>query len=376
MNGEGKSLAEKYELFGCIQCGKCTGGCPISLKSPLNIRRIVRQATVQQSLEKISELKELWDCTTCSVCTLRCPRGLKPHELLIAIRGALVEEGNIPVTTRDALEGVFKHGNPWGRIRSKRSEWANGLGIKDVSQGDKVEMLCFIGCAASYDPRVQEMAKAMVKIFTKAGVDFGILSNEEGCCGNEVRRMGEAGLFEMLVEDNLKLFHSHGITRIVTLCPHGYNVFKNEYQGSQIEVKHYTQFIAELINKGKLTFSNQISKVVTYHDPCFLGKQNQIFDEPRSIIKAIPGVTFVDFDRSRERSLCCEGGGGRMWVEASSSGERLAEIRVRDAVELGAQIIATACPFCLLNLEDAVKTTGNQEKIEIKDIMELVAAAI
>ena len=361
--------------MGCIQCGKCTAGCPVSLKSALNIRRLIHEITVNRP-EAIYEQKELWDCTTCSTCSIRCPRGIKPDELIIGIRAALIEEGRVPVTARDALEGVFKHGNPWGRIRSKRSEWATGLGIKDVSQGDKVDILCYIGCTASYDPRVQEVAKSLVKSLSKAGIDFGILGNEENCCGNEVRRMGEEGLFEMLVEDNSNLFHGYGISQIVTICPHGYNVFKNEYQDTNLEVKHYTQYVADLIDQGKLTFSSEVKKVVTYQDPCFLGKQNNVFDEPRSIISAIPGITFVDLDRSRERSLCCEGGGGRMWVEASDSGERLSEMRIRQAVDIGAEILATACPFCLLNLEDAAKTTGYGERIQVKDIMELVSMAI
>jgi len=375
MENKEQSLAEKYELFGCVQCGKCTSGCPVSLKSPLNIRRLVREVMVDKHLEA-AERDELWDCTTCQTCTVRCPRGLEPHELLIGVRAALIEEGRIPATAKNALEGVFKHGNPWGRIRSKRSEWATGLGIKDISQGDKADILYFVCCAASYDPRIQEVAKALAKGLFKAGVNFGILGNEETCCGSEVRRMGEEGLFEMLVEDNLNLFHKHGITQIVTTSPHCYDVFKNKYQDSKIEVMHYTQLVADLIRKGELTFSNEVKKVVTYQDPCYLGKQNNIFDEPRDIIKAIPGITFVDFDRSRERSLCCEGGGGRMWVEGSDSGERLGEIRIRDAVEMGADILATACPFCLLTLEDAVKTTGLEGKIEVKDIMELVSEAI
>ena len=376
MEDRKQGLVEKYELCKCFQCGKCIAGCPVSLKSALNIRRLIREVMLSNNLEAIYQRDELWDCTTCQTCTIRCPRGLEPHKLIVDMRANLVEQGNIPKTAGDALEGVFKHGNPWGRIRSKRSEWANGLGIKDVTQGDKVDILLFVGCAPSYDPRVQEVAKALAKCLFKAGVNFGILGNEESCCGSEVRRMGEEGLFEMLVEDNLKLFDKYGMTRIVTISPHCYNVFKNEYQHSNIEVKHYTQYVAELIDTGKLSFSNELKKVVTYQDPCYLGKQNNIFDEPRSIITAIPGVTFIDFDRSRERSLCCEGGGGRMWVEASDSGERLAEIRIRDAAEMGVEIVATACPFCLLNLEDAVKTTGYEGKIEVKDIMELVSEAI
>lgn len=371
-----QSLAKEHELFGCVQCGKCVAGCPVSLKSALNIRRLVHEVMLTDNLEAIYRRNELWDCTTCQTCTIRCPRGLEPHELIIGMRAALIEEGRIPTTVRDALEGVFKHGNPWGRIRSKRSEWATRLGIKDISQGDKADILYYVCCAASYDPRVQEVAKALAKSLSKAGINFGILGNKETCCGSEVRRMGEEGLFEMLVENNLKLLHEHGITKIVTTSPHCYDAFKNKYQDSKIEVKHYTQYVADLIGRGKLTFSEKLNKIVTYQDPCYLGKQNSVFDEPRNIIRAIPGITFIDFDRSRERSLCCEGGGGRMWVEASEAGERLAEIRIKDAIDMSVEILATACPFCLLTLEDAVKTTGYEGKIEIKDIMELVSEAI
>ena len=371
-----QGLIEKYELAACFQCGKCLAGCPVALKSILNIRRLMREVWLSDSLEKIYQRPELWDCTTCQTCTIRCPRGLKPHELIMAMRANLVEEGKIPKTASEALEGIYKYGNPWSRLKSKRKEWAKGLGVKDFARGDKAEWLYFVCCSACYDPRVNEVARAMAGSLSQARVDFGILGNEETCCGSEVRRMGEAGLFEMLVEENLSRFKKYGIARIVTTSPHCYNAFKNEYPNNEIEVKHYTQLVAELIGSGKLGFSRGMKKVVTYHDPCYLGKQNKIFDEPRSIIRAVPGITFVDFDRSRERSLCCEGGGGRMFVEASGSGERLAEIRIKDALRMGADVIATACPFCLLNLEDAIKTTGNEGKIVVKDIMELVSEAI
>ena len=371
-----QSLIEKYELAKCFQCGKCSAGCPVSLKSILNVRRLMREVLLSEDLKKVFQLSELWDCTTCQTCTLRCPRGLKPHELIVSIRAQLVEEGNIPKTVIDALEGVFKQGNPWGKARSKRSEWAADLGMKSIGQGEGAGLLYFTCCATAYDPRVQEVGGALVKALHTAKVDFGFLGNDETCCGSEVRWMGEEGLFEMLAESNLKLFQSRGVTQIVTTSPHCYNAFKNEYKNHNIEVKHYTQYVAGLIDTGNLHFSREISRKVAYHDPCYLGKQNKIFDEPRRIIKAIPGVNFMEFDRCRERSLCCEGGGGRMFVEASSSGQRLAEIRIKDAVEMGVDVIATACPFCLLNLEDAVKTTGNEGKVEVKDIMELVSEAI
>ena len=370
-----RKFVEQYDLLGCIQCGRCSAGCPISLSSPLNVRRIIYQALVRDQLD-VKEMPEIWDCTTCTTCTLRCPKGLDPAMILVGMRRVLTEGGRVKPAIRDALESTFKFGNPWGRGKAKRSEWAQDLNVKDLTEGAEAELLYYVGCTPAYDDRVQAVAQAMVKVFQKAGVDFGTLGNEEMCCGSEMRRLGEEGLFEFLVEDNLELFKQHDVKRMVTTSPHCYNSFKNEYEGLDFEVQHYTQLLADLIEQGQLSFSGQVNKVVTYQDPCYLGKQNQVYDEPRAILRSIPGLQFVEFDRSRERSVCCEGGGGRMWVEASSGGERLAETRVKDALDLGAEVIATACPFCMLTLEDAVKTTGAEGSIEVLDIIELVAQAI
>ncbi len=315
---------------------------------------------------------ELWSCTTCSTCGIRCPKELNPCEFLIDIRGVAVEEGQIAPTIRDALESVFKNGNPWGRIRSKRSEWIHDLKVKHISQGG--EILYFVGCTSAYDPRVQGIARGLVECFEKAEVDFGILGDEENCCGNEVYGMGEKGLFEFLVEENLKTFNKYDVKQIVTSCPHAFYVFKNRYGQTSFEVQHHTQVLADLIDNGKLAFSKDVNKTVIYHDPCFLGKQGGVYDEPRKVIESIPGVTLLEFDRSRERSLCCEGGGGRMWIDIP--GERLAETRVRDAVESGAEILATACPFCLSTLEDAVKTAEFEGKIQVLDVAELLSFAL
>jgi Fe-S oxidoreductase len=366
-----QELAQKHKLLECIHCGICTGSCPVARKANLNVRQYMREVCVGGKLT-IHPQNELWSCTTCATCGLRCPKEINPYDFLIDMRSLAVEEGQIATTLRDALESIFKNGNPWGRIRSKRSEWSQDLNVQHVSQD--VELLYFVGCTPAYDPRVQDVAKGLVKCFQKAGINFGTLGNEENCCGNEVYGMGEKGLFEFLIEENLKIFSKYDVKQVVTSCPHAYHSFKNRYGQTSFEVTHHTQLLADLIEKGQLKFSRELNKTVIYHDPCFIGKQNGIYDEPRKVLEGIPGVNLIEFDRSRERSLCCEGGGGRMWIDIP--GERLAEVRIKDASDAGAEILATACPFCLLTFEDAVKTTGLEGKIQVLDIAELLSQTI
>lgn len=368
-----KASGKKINL--CIQCGTCSASCPPGRKTGFRTRLLIRRAMLGFRDQVLSE-PHVWDCTTCSTCAQRCPRDVNPMEILIGVRSLLVEQGRVPTTLKDVLEGVFKYGNPWGLSRSKRSEWAKDLKVKYASEGEKAELLYFVGCAPSYDSRAQEVAKALVKNLNALGLDFSILGNKESCCGSEVYSLGEKGLFEILVEDNLKLLDQYGINRIITTSPHCFNTFKNRYGREDLAVQHYTQYFADLIDKEKLKFSGKIEKVVTYQDPCFLGKHNNIYEEPRKIIETIPGIKFSELTMSKGRSVCCEGGGGRMWYEMPGEQERLAEARVREAVDIGAEILAVACPFCLLTLDDAIKTTGNEERIQVKDIMELVAEAL
>jgi Fe-S oxidoreductase len=365
-----QELAQKHKLFECIQCGTCTASCPVAKKANLNVRKYMREVAALGKLTPHSQ-NELWSCTTCSTCGVRCPKDLNPYEFIIDIRGMAVEEGQVAPTIRDALESIFKNGNPWARMRNKRSEWSQGLNLKHISEG--AELLYFVGCTPAYDPRIQKVAKSLATILTKTGLNFGILGDEESCCGSEVYGMGEKGLFEFLVEENMKTLNKYNIKQVVTSCPHGYHAFKNRYNQTSVQVLHHTQLLANLIDEKKLTFSKETNKKVIYHDPCFLGKQNGIYDEPRKVIENVPGIKLLEFDRSRARSICCEGGGGRMWVDIP--GPRLAETRVKDAAEAGADILATACPYCLLTFEDAVKTTGLEGKIQILDIAELLALA-
>ncbi len=366
-----KELIQKHNLHECIQCGLCTGSCPVSSKSNLNVRSYMREVSIYGQLS-IHPQNELWSCTTCATCSIRCPKEINPYEFLIDVRNLAVEDGNVSTTVRDALESTFKYGNPWARVRSKRSEWAQDLKIKHISEG--AEILYFIGCTPSYDPRVQEVAKSLVKCFREGGVNIGTLGNEENCCGGEIYGMGEKGLFDFLVEENIKLFGKYNVKQIVTSCPHSFNTFKKRYNQSTIEVLHHTQLLADLIEKGQLSPSTALNKKVIYHDPCYLGKQNGVYDEPRKILGSIPGIELLEFDRSRETSLCCEGSGGRMWNDIS--GPRLAEERVKNAVAHGAELLVVACPFCLLTFEDAVKTSGNEGEIEVKDVAELLSLAL
>jgi Fe-S oxidoreductase len=381
-----KAMAEQLELFGCIQCGKCTGGCPVARKTTLNIRSMIYHMLVEPEFD-VDKHPELWDCTSCFTCVERCPKDVRPADLIIELRGQLVESGRVPETIGAALMGTFRQGNPTGMAREDRAAWVNGgdpsgrLQPKPAQEG--CELLYYVGCTPAYDPRAQPVTRALARAFTAAGLDFGTLGTEESCCGNEIKRMGEIGLFEMLVEENGELIRSVGARRMVTVSPHCFNTFKNEYGLNEIEVLHYTQLVAALIEQGKLKLSNKIEKKVTYHDPCFLGKQNHVFDEPRAILRAIPGVELVEMDRNRERSLCCEGGGGRMWAEGTNLEERLAFQRVHEAAETGAEVLAVACPFCLLTLEDAVKVQGlddadrnNGRVLKVMDIMELVNLAL
>ncbi|MBU0496027.1 MAG: (Fe-S)-binding protein [Chloroflexi bacterium] len=370
-------FAQEYTLLECIQCGRCTGGCPVSLKTALNIRSIIYQALVDDAIE-VNGMDVLWDCTNCLTCTIRCPKDVHPSDVIIGLRGYIVGEGKgVPPRVRDALMSAFTRGNTLGFATEDRDKWTEGLGfeVKNVLEAGETDVLFYVGCTPAYDPRIQPVTRALATVMHRAGIDFGTLGVDEMCCGNEIRRIGESEGFESMVEEFHEMRKEFQARRMVTVSPHCYNAFRNEYGDLGFPVYHYTQFLVELLETGQLTFDKEVRKRVTYHDPCFLGKHNNIYDEPRQVLRSIPGLEFEDLDRSRERSVCCEGGGGRMWAEGTNIEERLAHQRVRDAIALGAEVLAVSCAFCLLTLEDAVKTLGLDEQIQVMDIMELVAQA-
>ncbi len=373
-----RDFVQEYTLLECIQCGRCTGSCPVSMKTALNIRGIIYEALIEDFME-ISGMEVLWDCTNCLTCTTRCPKDIKPADVIIGLRGYIVGEGKgVPPRVRDALMSAFTRGNTLGFATEGRDGWIEGLdfevpNVLDVGQTD---LLFYVGCTPAYDPRVQPVTRTLATVFQRAGIEFGTMGIDEMCCGNEIRRIGEAEGFADMVEGFHEMLQEFEAQRMVAVSPHCFNAFHNEYGELPFPVQHYSQLLVDLLDGGRLVLPHEVRKKVTYHDPCFLGKHNQIYDEPRHILRSIPGLEFEDLDRSRERSVCCEGGGGRMWAEGTNIEERLAHQRVRDAVDLGAEVLAVACPFCLLTLEDAVKILGLDDKIQVMDIMELVAQAM
>ncbi len=359
------SIQTQTRVLTCIQCGKCTGSCPEAGRTPFNIRMLVRKRQFQRQIDESIP----WYCTSCGACTIRCPRDVKPSEMIIDVRSAMVEEGDIPITIQKALENTSVQRNPWGRSRAKRGAWFEKLDFEVPHVSDtESKRLLFTCCIQAYDPRCMVIPANIAKMFNKGGMEIGVLGEEEACCGNEIRRIGESGLFEELQEENIAAFKEYGVKEIITLSPHCMNTLKKEYGDIGIKVSHYTEILASMIKDGQLVPKTPYNKKVVYHDPCFLGKQNNIFDEPRDILKSIEGLELLEFSRSRETSLCCEGGGGRMFYEAETAYQRNSEIRVLEAVEKGAEIMATSCPFCVMTLEDPATEKG----LAVKDISEIL----
>lgn len=372
MTTENLTFTEKYDLLGCIQCGRCTGGCPVTARSNLNVRRFVYDAYFQEKLDELSRLAEVWDCTACHTCAVRCPKGLKPLEVLLGLRSLMVESGKVQPTVRDALESVFLEGNPWGKPRATRCDWMKDLDVKIAQPGQAVENLFFVCCTICYDPKVQVIARQLVRLLNRMEVDYGFIGEQESCCGSEVLALGEDYLFEEIVENNTVFLNQFEAKKLVTLSPHCLSTFKSRYPGLQVPVIHYTELLSGMLDNLKPLFKGKLPGRIVFHDPCYLGKQNLIFEPPRDLLRALGGAELVEFNRSRERSLCCEGGGGKMWVETESTRERLAETRIKDARDLGAQVVAVSCPFCVLTLDDAVKSLGYEEEMRVAEITELL----
>jgi len=382
------------DLEACTNCGRCQDVCPAHLTGkPLSPRRMTQnlkdhlwregpkllttpidQRQPEAIMEKTVGEDELWACTNCMACEEACPVYIEQISRNIDLRRYLVlVETKYSSDIRLTLKNMEKSNNPWGMSRGARTEWTKGLEIKTFAEVTDPEILFWVGCCGSLDARNQRVATSMVKILQASGIQFGILGNEEGCCGDPARRIGNEYLFQTIAEANIEIMKGYGVKKILTLCPHCFHTLKNEYPqfGGEFQVIHHTQFLTELLTSGKLKLTKPIDKVITYHDSCYLGRANQIYEAPRKILHSIPGLKLIEMERHHNRSFCCGAGGGRMWME-EHIGTRINQMRTDQAIEVKAEWVGTACPYCLTMLGDGIKEKGKAETMAAYDLSELV----
>jgi len=368
----------------CLQCATCSGACPFGYLMDFPPGRMISYLRAGL-FDKVLYTDTIWMCVSCYACTEVCPQKIPVTPgLMTRAKEELLLAGNIPTELQSALEFSQRYGNPLGESPRKRSEWVKGLQpeVPIMRRAKRaVDVLWFVGDYPSYHPRVQKTTIALYKILNALGVDFGILGPEENSDGDTQRLAGERGLFEVLAEKNGKAFSRYEFGEIITSDPHAYNAIKNEYPelGIEYPVKHYTEFLAERIDELKPLLKGNGELTVTYHDPCYLGRANDVYDQPRTLIEAIPGVKLVEMSHSRTNSLCCGGGGGGMWLDGfqwEKAHARLSEWRVREAVSAGAEVLAVACPYEPPRFEDATKMIEGAGDLVVKDILELLADAM
>jgi Fe-S oxidoreductase len=354
----------------CYQCGVCTAVCPWGLvrHDTLSVRDYIRQA--QLGLHNGNN--NLWLCTTCAQCEAYCPRGVEIAEVFRGLRYLAWKDNHPHEGLPTLLWSVFWNNNPWEQPPSQRAAWAKNLTLPSFDPKEH-EILYYVGCTASYDTRAQKVAQSLTNLLQAAGVSFGTLGDDEPCSGEEVLSVGHKAYFQELAGKATRLFQERGVTKLVTTSPHSYDVFKNHYPDS-IQPLHYTQYLAGLIDEGRLEFNKPLERTIAFHDPCYLSRHNNEVEAPRKVLSAIPGVELVEMENNGADTLCCGGGGGRMWLE-TEAGERFSDIRIEEALDSGAALVATACPYCIACLEDSLKTKGI-ENLAIMDVAEIAAIAI
>ncbi len=395
---------ELLDFDSCTKCGRCHVACPAQVAgtplSPrdviLDLRTYVNDSSIgvtewfEQKTKNGKEQKviaggviskeTLWSCTTCMACVEACPVGIEHLTTIVNLRRTLVDDGDMEDMLMDTLANIGDYGNSFGQSERMRAKWTKDLDftIKDVRK-EEADFLWFVGDYASYDVRIQGLSRKVATIFKKMDLDYGILYEGERNSGNDVRRVGEEGLYEMLAEDNIAAFKEANFKEIFTTDPHSYNTIKNEYPefGGDFSIYHYTGLLLKLYNEGKLQFNKKLDYKITYHDPCYLGRYNGEVDAPRQLLEAM-GVTLVDMPRCKENSFCCGAGGGRIWMDDSKMEKRPSEIRIEEALGIGNGVdhFIVACPKDYAMFTDAVKTSGNEGKMHVKDIIELVEEAM
>jgi len=370
----------------CFQCGECTAVCPWGLvrEGALNVRSMMRQAQLGVKLWD----DDLWLCSSCAQCEAYCPRAVEIADVFRALRGIGWQERTVEPGLPSMLWSIYWNENPWSQPPSQRFSWAKDLEVP-IFDPQRHEAALYVGCTASYDRRVQRVAAALVRVLGSCGAKFGCLGDREPCCGEPVKSVGHNPYFEEVVHSSARVFRDMGVQKLVTISPHCYDVFKNDYPevlgGGFIETMHYTQYLSELIHNGQLDLTpgvlngeikegigKQLREMVevTFQDPCYLGRSNGEYAAPRYVLGALPGMVLLEMEDKEVDGLCCGGGGGRMWLE-TPPGERFADLRVQQAADTGASILATACPFCLVCLEDSLKAAGDLD-MRVLDVAEIV----
>ena len=379
------SWKRRLDFDACTMCGRCQDVCPAHLAgTPLSPKRIILKLRDLMHHphgraihgETIAA-EELWACTTCYACVEACPAFIDIVDTIVDLRRHLsLSEGALKPTAATSLQNMQRAGNPWGIAAADRLAWADGLDVPRLTEGREVEYLYWVGCSASYDRRNQHVARAVVKILRAAGVSFAVMQ-EERCNGDAARRLGEEYAYQTLAAENIENLKRYRFRKVITACPHCFNTIGNEYRqfGGTFEVVHHSVVIADLVRQGRLRLTRSRAELIAYHDSCYLGRYNDVFDAPRESLRAIPGLRLVEMARSRNKGLCCGGGGGHMWMEIRGE-RRINEIRVEEALSTRAGTVGTACPFCMAMVDLGRKVKGVEETLQVKDIAELVAEAL
>jgi len=381
------------DIYTCTECGRCMTNCPTTLTDKIlrpkdlterqkHYMPVVepyllgkKEGEPEESLIDVSGWDAIWDCTTCGACEESCPQQIEYVGRIVEMRRFLMlMEANNPKELNVTLRGLENKSNPWGLPMGDRASWTKEAAVQTFEEKPDAEYLLYLGCAGSYDDRSIKVAKALVKLLNEAGVSYAVLGSDEGCCGDQARRLGNEYLAQMQAEANIEAWNEMGIRKIITTCPHCFNVFRNEYPdfGGSYETIHHTELLHDLVTQGRLQPQKEVSGRVTYHDSCYLGRYNDVYDEPRKTLDHVPGLERVEMERSRQTGFCCGAGGGRVWME-EDKGTRINHYRIDQAMEVKPDTIVSACPFCLMMFKDGLADKGFEDDVKALDLAEIMA---